>query len=147
MGAINSAGGSVAGQAGKRIEFQSELDLTDPANLAAARAFIDGVNPATGNPVDLAQATIDLYDRFDADAATNVRLYDVNRTEMGVDVDGTVLGLGREVQLDRREPDRRLVRPRPGGASSPGSTARGRWGNAARSDSPRARARRLRQRA
>jgi hypothetical protein len=85
---------TVAGnaQSGKRIEFQSTLDLTKPENRAAARAFLDGRDPDTGQPVSLTRATADLYDRFDADAATNVRTYDLDQTELGVDVDGSVLG-------------------------------------------------------
>ena len=115
MGAINSAGGAAAGQAGKRIEFQSELDLTDPANRAAARAFIDGVNPATGNAVDLAQASIDLYERFDADAQTNVRLYDVDKTELGVDVDGSVLGFSAKYNATDANLTDAWFDPGPGG--------------------------------
>jgi hypothetical protein len=92
LGAINKAGGSGVGQMGKRIEFESELDLTDPANRAAARAFLDGENPDTGEYVPLATATSDLLGRFDAAARTNVRLYDVDKTELGVDIDGSVVG-------------------------------------------------------
>ena len=115
MGAINSAGGAAAGQAGKRIEFQSELDLTDPANRAAARAFIDGVNPATGNAVDLAQASIDLYERFDADAAD--QRAPLRREQDRARRRRRRLGAGLlgQVQRDRREPDRCLVRPGPRG--------------------------------
>jgi hypothetical protein len=79
-------------QSGKRVEFQSTLDLTDPRNRAAARAFLDGRDPVTGGPVDLATATAALYDRFDQDAPTNVRVYDLEQSELGVDVDGSVLG-------------------------------------------------------
>jgi len=92
LGSINKAGGAGAGQAGKRLEFESTLDLTSPENREAARAFIDGVNPVTGGVVDLAQATKDLYDRFDVAGRTNVRLYDVDKFEAGVDIDGSVLG-------------------------------------------------------
>ncbi|HWK27466.1 MAG TPA: hypothetical protein VNS09_12940 [Solirubrobacter sp.] len=92
LGSIEKAGGAATGQAGKRIEFESTLDLTVPANRDAVRAFIDGVNPATGGPVDLALATKAVYDRFDAQGATNVRLYDVSKDSLGVDIDGSVLG-------------------------------------------------------
>ena len=103
------------GQAGKRIEFESELDLTDPANLAAARAFIDGVNPATGGPVDLGEATQDLYDRFDADAATNVRLYDVDKMEAGIDIDGSVLGFSAKYSQSDADLTDAWFDPGPGG--------------------------------
>lgn len=79
-------------QTGKRVEFQSTLDLTDPDNLEAARAFLDGRDPVTGESVDLGTATANLYHRFDEDAPTNVRVYDLDQTELGVDVDGSVLG-------------------------------------------------------
>ena len=48
--------------------------------------------PTTGEPVGLGQASLDLFDRFDTDAATNVRFYDVDKTELGFDIDGSVLG-------------------------------------------------------
>ena len=79
-------------QAGRRVELQSTLDLTKPENLRAARAFLDGRDPVTGAPVDLATATADLLDRFDSDAPTNVRTYNLDQTDVGVDVDGSVLG-------------------------------------------------------
>jgi hypothetical protein len=83
-------------QAGKRVEFQSTLDLTKPENRRAARAFLDGREPVSGEPVDLAAATSQLYHRFDEDAPTNVRLYDLAQTDVGVDVDGTVLGFSAQ---------------------------------------------------
>jgi hypothetical protein len=83
-------------QAGKRVEFQSTLDLTKPENRRAARAFLDGRDPVTGEPVDLATATAQLYHRFDEDAPTNVRLYDLSQTDVGVDVDGSVLGFSAQ---------------------------------------------------
>jgi len=89
---VSQVGGAGSAQIGKRIEFESELDLTNPANRRAARAFIDGVDPVTGEPVTLATATGDLFERFDLDAQTNARLYDVEKTELGVDIDGSVVG-------------------------------------------------------
>jgi hypothetical protein len=83
-------------QAGRRVEFQSTLDLTKPENRRAARAFLDGRDPVTGEPVDLATATSRLYERFDEDAPTNVRLYDLSQTDVGVDVDGSVLGFSAQ---------------------------------------------------
>jgi hypothetical protein len=85
-----------AAQTGKRVEFQSTLDLTDPENRRAARAFLDGRDPVTGEPVDLGTATSNLYDRFDEDAPTNVRVYDLDQTEVGVDVDGSVFGFSAQ---------------------------------------------------
>ena len=93
-GVMKALSGSV--QAGKRVEFQSTLDLTKPENRRAARAFLDGRDPVTGEPVDLATATADLYHRFDVDAPTNVRLYDLSQTDVGVDVDGSVLGFSAQ---------------------------------------------------
>jgi hypothetical protein len=85
-----------AAQTGKRVEFQSTLDLTDPENRRAARAFLDGRDPVTGEPVDLGTATSNLYERFDEDAPTNVRVYDLDQTEVGVDVDGSVFGFSAQ---------------------------------------------------
>jgi hypothetical protein len=93
-GVMKALSGSV--QAGKRVEFQSTLDLTKPENRRAARAFLDGRDPQTGEPVDLATATAGLYHRFDVDAPTNVRLYDLSQTDVGVDVDGSVLGFSAQ---------------------------------------------------
>lgn len=93
-GVMKALSGSV--QAGKRVEFQSTLDLTKPENRRAARAFLDGRDPETGEPVDLATATAGLYHRFDEDAPTNVRLYDLSQTDVGVDVDGSVLGFSAQ---------------------------------------------------
>ena len=93
LGAINKVGGAAAGQAGKRIEFESELDLTDPANRAAARAFIDGVNPATGDAVDLAQAsTRPLRPLRRRRARPTCASTTWTRWSAGVDIDGSVLG-------------------------------------------------------
>jgi hypothetical protein len=92
MSDIEKASFSGGSQQGKRIEFESELDLRDPANLRAARTFLDGRDPVTGENVDLATSATGLYDRFNEDAMTNARLYDLDQTEAGVDVDGSVLG-------------------------------------------------------
>jgi hypothetical protein len=92
MGDIEKASFSGGSQQGGRIEFDSELDLTDPENLRAARAFIDGKDPDTGQPVDLVTATTGLYDRFDKAGKTNARLYDLSSDEAGIDVDAGVLG-------------------------------------------------------
>jgi hypothetical protein len=101
LGAADKVGGAGAGQSGQRLEFESELDLTDPANRDAARAFIDGVNPVTGSTVDLAVASRNLYDRFDAVGETNARLYDVDKLEAGIDIDGSVVGFsGKYSQSD-----------------------------------------------
>ncbi len=93
-GVLKSLSGSA--QVGRRVEFQSTLDLTKPENRRAARAFLDGRDPVTGEPVDLATATSRLYHRFDEDAPTNVRVYDLDQTQVGVDVDGSVLGFSAQ---------------------------------------------------
>jgi hypothetical protein len=108
---------SVAGsaQSGRRIEFQSTLDLTDPDNLEAARAFLDGRDPVTGESVDLASATAGLYRRFDEDAPTNVRVYDLDQTEVGVDVDGSVLGFSAKYASHDADLQDAWFDPGPGG--------------------------------
>jgi hypothetical protein len=109
--------GTVAGssQQGKRIEFESELDLSDPANRRAARAFIDGKDPDTGQPVSLGDATSQLYNRFDAAGKTNARLYDLDSSEVGVDVDGTVLGFSLKYSSHDAHLTNAWFDPGPGG--------------------------------
>ena len=114
-GMLTKFSGAGNGQAGKRVEFQSELDLTDPANLNAARAFIDGVDPTTGEPVGLGEASLDLFDRFDTDAATNVRFYDVDKTELGFDIDGSVLGFSAKYNSTDADLSSAYFDPGPGG--------------------------------
>ena len=114
-GLLTKFSGAGNGQAGKRVEFQSELDLTDPANLRAARAFIDGVDPTTGEPVGLGEASLDLFDRFDSDAVTNVRFYDVDKTELGVDIDGSVLGFSAKYNSTDADLTSAYFDPGPGG--------------------------------
>jgi hypothetical protein len=115
MGALNKAGGSAAGQVAKRIEFVSTLDLTIPENRDAARAFVDGINPMTGGPVDLVRATSDLYDRFDAQGRTNVRLYDVDKLDAGIDVDGSVVGVSAKYAESNARLTDAWYDPGPGG--------------------------------
>ena len=115
-GMLTKFGASGDGQAGKRVEFLSELDLTDPANRNAARAFIDGVDPVTGEPVGARRRPrCDLFDRFDADAATNVRFYDVDKTELGVDIDGSVLGFSAKYNSTDADLTDAYFDPGPGG--------------------------------
>jgi hypothetical protein len=93
---IEKASVSGTSQQGMRVEFQSTLDLTKPENRDAARAFLDGRDPVTGQPVSRVTAASDLIDRFDHDSQTNVRTYDLDTTNVGVNVDGTVLGFSAE---------------------------------------------------
>jgi hypothetical protein len=82
---------------GNRIEFDAELDLRDPANRDAALAFVRGVNPVTGNPVDGALATRDLIARFDQDARMDVRTYRTNSFDVG---GGFSAGLGVDFGIE-----------------------------------------------
>ena len=115
LGSLEKVGGAGVGQAGTRVEFESELDLTDPANREAARTFIDGINPVSGRSVDLGEATRALYDRFDADGKTNVRLYDVDKMEAGVDIDGSVAGFSAKYSQSDASLTNAWFDPGPGG--------------------------------
>ncbi len=58
--------------------FDARLDLTDPANAAAAQAFIH--QPG-------ADSAVDLYDRFEADATVNARVYSLTSEKVDAGVD------------------------------------------------------------
>jgi hypothetical protein len=108
LGKLEKVGGSMVGQTGKRIEFESSLDLTIPENRAAARAFIDGT-------MSLSDATANLIGRFDEQGKTNVRLYDVDKTEAGVDIDGAVVGFSAKYSESDATLTNAWYDPGPGG--------------------------------
>ena len=72
------AKGGAQEQAGGRVIFDARLDLTDPANAAAAQAFIH--QPG-------ADSAVDLYDRFEADATVNARFYSLTSEKVDAGVD------------------------------------------------------------
>lgn len=82
--------------AGGRVALNATLDLTDPANLSAANAFIDGVNPATGAPVAAGTAAADLFRRFRDDGRVSVQTYRTATSTAGGEVDLTAFGAGFE---------------------------------------------------
>lgn len=80
-------------QAGGRLVVDAALDLRDPENQAAAQAFIDGRDPATGASVDRFDAGRALFDRFQDDAVVNARVYGLRKSDAGVDVDLGAFGV------------------------------------------------------
>jgi|GEM_PF-4785301 len=112
---IEKAKVGIKSQQGKRVTFQSTLDLTDPANLAAAQEFLHGTDPTTGQSVSLAKAAGDLLGRFDDSAQTNVQLYDLDQSSAGIDIDGSVLGFSLKYASQDAALDDAWFDPGPGG--------------------------------
>ena len=65
--------------------------LDNPAVQNATLAFLRGINPVTGGPVDTAEAAVALKDAILQNAKAQVRTYDTNSTNAGGNID---LGLG-----------------------------------------------------
>lgn len=84
------------GSAGGRAIFTADLDLRDPANLAAFNAFKDGRDPVTGESVSRWDAGADLFDRFNDDATLNARFYAVANHDVSAGFDVGVFGVEGE---------------------------------------------------
>jgi len=77
---------------GRRWVAETHLDLSDPASLAAARAFVDGL---TRGPRAAAAATAGLSARLEERGIVDVRTYALDRSASGFDVHaGEGLGIG-----------------------------------------------------
>lgn len=86
-----------AEEVGGRLVFDAKVDLADdPENLAAVRAFLDGRDPETGQPVSKVDATQRLFHRFNETAVVNGRVYGLSKSQRGFDVDGSVFGVSGE---------------------------------------------------
>jgi hypothetical protein len=84
---------------GRRWVAETHLDLTDPPNLAAARAFIDALDDVPPRPAALARAGAALGARLDEHGIVDVRTYALERSSTGFDVHaGDVRGVGGAVQ-------------------------------------------------
>jgi len=94
------------GGAGRRLEAEVMLDLTDPANRRALR---DVLHIAGARPADWDDRMRALADRLDADAAVDVRVLRVGRAESGLSAEASV-GLGFGVGYERTEELRELER-------------------------------------
>ena len=81
------AKGGASEQAGGRVIFDASLDLRDPANAAAAQAFIHepGIDSA-----------VDLYDRFEDSATVNARFYSLSREKVDAGLDLGVFAVSGE---------------------------------------------------
>jgi hypothetical protein len=84
------------GSAGGRAIFTADLDLRDPANLAAFNAFKDGRDPVTGESVSRWDAGAGLFDRFNDDATLNARFYAVANHDVSAGFDVGVFGVEGE---------------------------------------------------
>jgi hypothetical protein len=81
---------------GGRAIFTADLDLRDPANLAAFNAFKDGRDPVTGESISRFDAGADLFDRFNDDATLNARFYAVESNDVSAGFDVGVFGVEGE---------------------------------------------------
>jgi hypothetical protein len=83
---------------GRRWVAETHLDLTDPANLAAAREFIDRLRDVPRRPAELERAGAALAARLDEHGVVDVRTYALDRTIAGHDVHvGAGAGFGAAV--------------------------------------------------
>jgi len=90
-----SRSGSQAGSFGGRGEFESTLNFEEhPEALTAAHGLIEGIDPATRAPVARPKAAAQLYEHFEEGSDTNARAYVTDKTESGLEVEGSVFGVG-----------------------------------------------------
>jgi len=90
---------NVPGVGGRRWVAETHLDLTEPASLAAARAFIGRLDDVPPRPGALARARAALAARLDDHGVVDVRTYALERATTGIDVHaGRGLGVGAGVQ-------------------------------------------------
>lgn len=94
----------LAGSAGGRVSLDAKLDLNDPQNLSAARAFLDGVDPRSGRAVSSVDSAAGLYERFRDDGDVSIQTYRVDGSETGLDVDGGPVG-GFGFEYSERDAD------------------------------------------
>jgi hypothetical protein len=88
---------------GKRFEAQVDLDLTDPAIRNSALAFLQGVNPVTGDPADANQAAEDLWNALRSNAQVSYRTYDTESSKRGGKIDVAGNGGGATYESTDRE--------------------------------------------
>jgi hypothetical protein len=83
---------------GKRVEWQLDLPLDDPRVRRAALAFLQGVDPETGQQVDRTQAASELARALREKAKFQVRTYDTTSSNSGGTIDLGVGGVGGTVE-------------------------------------------------
>jgi hypothetical protein len=84
---------------GRRWVAETHLDLSDPASLAAARHFVEGLRAVPPRPAAFGRARDALAGRLDERGVVDVRTYALERTAKGFDVHaGRGLGVGGGVQ-------------------------------------------------
>jgi len=89
---------------GGRVGLNAKLDLTRPENRRALRAFMDGIDPVTGQPVSRLAGAAGLYERFRDDGAVSIQTYGVTGSNFGGGFDGSVIG----AELKYEESEARL---------------------------------------
>jgi hypothetical protein len=77
---------NVPAPGGRRWVAETHLDLSDPGNLAAARAFVDRLRPATPQPAAFLRAATALSARLDEHGIVDVRTYTLALSESGFDL-------------------------------------------------------------
>lgn len=88
---------------GKRFEAQVDLDLTDPAIRNSALAFLQGVNPVTGDAADANQAAEELWNALRRNAQVSYRTYDTQSSKRGGKIDVAGNGGGATYESTDRE--------------------------------------------
>jgi hypothetical protein len=98
--------GETGGRAGRALEAELRLDLRDPANRAAALGLLSALAPGPAPPVPAPLAA--LARRLDAEAAIDVRLFDLESSTAGVSR-SAALGLRLGADYRRLSQARRLL--------------------------------------
>jgi hypothetical protein len=93
---LTKVSASGTSSSGGRAIFTADLDLRDPANLAAFNAFKDGRDPVTGESVSRFDAGVDLFNRFNDDATLNARFYTVENNDFSAGFDAGIFGVEGE---------------------------------------------------
>lgn len=109
--AVQEAAGFLAGEArgDRRWSVEHHLDLTVPANLAAAREAITAVQGSRTRFGDPTAAGAALRARLAVAAVVHARTYAVEAEEHGAGVEGSVLGVGAGVEGGREVTSTRLL--------------------------------------
>ncbi len=91
LGMVNGLDIKASGGAGQKFQLQLDLPLDNPEVRNATLAFLRGINPVTGGPVDTAVAAAALKEAILRNAKAQVRTYDTSSTSAGAGID---LGVG-----------------------------------------------------
>lgn len=115
LGSIEKATLNGNATSGGKVEFQAEVDLTQGDNAAIAKAFTDGVDPRTGQPVDSQQAAQDLYSAIDSTGKFNVRRYSVDSSKYSLDASAGIFGFSGSYESTDSKLEQAFYKQRGGG--------------------------------